>query len=68
MVEVVNFDAFCADAYSHLRLSLTKVGRIIPEADLMIASTALAHNALLVTHDTNHFNNLPGLQIEDWLA
>jgi tRNA(fMet)-specific endonuclease VapC len=36
--------------------------------DLLIASTALAHGLTLVTHNTQDFTNIPGLNLEDWLA
>jgi tRNA(fMet)-specific endonuclease VapC len=34
--------------------------------DLLIASTALAYGATLVTHNTREFERVPDLQIEDW--
>jgi tRNA(fMet)-specific endonuclease VapC len=38
----------------------------IGERDLVIASTALAHGAALVTHNTCEFRRVPGLAVEDW--
>jgi tRNA(fMet)-specific endonuclease VapC len=35
-------------------------------SDLLIASVALAHHATLVTANTRHFANIPGLKVEDW--
>lgn len=43
-------------------------GQFTPEMDLLIASTALAHGLTLVTHNTQDFTNVPGLNLEDWLA
>jgi predicted nucleic acid-binding protein len=34
--------------------------------DLLIASIALSHNLILVTHNTKEFIRVEGLQIEDW--
>ena len=34
--------------------------------DLTIASIALSHGLILVTHNTAEFSRVPGLQIEDW--
>ena len=36
------------------------------DADLIIAATALLHNRVLVTGNTQHFDWIPGLTIEDW--
>jgi predicted nucleic acid-binding protein len=36
--------------------------------DLFIAATALVHGLTLVTHNTRHFQNLPGLEVADWLT
>jgi predicted nucleic acid-binding protein len=38
------------------------------DTDAMIAAVALVHNLTLVTHNTSHFQNIPGLRLEDWLA
>ena len=43
-------------------------GQVAPSMDLLIAATAVAHNAILVTHNTKHFEGIDGLQLEDWLA
>jgi tRNA(fMet)-specific endonuclease VapC len=41
---------------------LKKIGR----ADLLIASIALAHGATLVTGNRKHFQQVRGLQVENW--
>lgn len=46
-------------------LKLKKLGRR-NRSDLLIASVALAHHATLVTANTQHFANIPGLTVEDW--
>jgi predicted nucleic acid-binding protein len=40
-----------------------RAGRPIGVGDAWIAATALLYGAELVTHNANHFNFLPGLQI-----
>jgi len=37
------------------------------EMDLLIASVAMAHKAILVTHNVKHFEQIEGLLLEDWL-
>jgi hypothetical protein len=43
-------------------------GKPMPNTDLFIAATALVHGLTLVTHNTRHFQNVPHLAVEDWLA
>jgi predicted nucleic acid-binding protein len=35
--------------------------------DTQIASHALVESLILVTHNTRHFENVPGLKLEDWM-
>jgi len=41
-------------------------GRPIGPNDLMIAATARAHDAVLVTNNTGEFSRVAGLRMEDW--
>ncbi|BAZ17926.1 PilT protein domain protein [Calothrix sp. NIES-4071] len=43
--------------------NLRKIGR----ADLLIASITLANRATLVTRNTRHFQQVPGLKIVNWV-
>jgi tRNA(fMet)-specific endonuclease VapC len=36
--------------------------------DLQIAAIALAHDAILITANRRHFDQVPNLQIEDWTS
>jgi len=62
------FDKACLEHYGELRARLTRAGQLIGPNDLLIAATALAHGAILVTHNTAEFSRVPGLLIEDWEA
>ena len=42
---------------------LKKIGR----GDLLIASIALAHNAVLVTRNLRHFSQVPQLRLVNWV-
>lgn len=67
-IPVVLFDVECADRYARVRIDLNQKGKPTGAMDLLIASIALAHNAILVTHNTKHFEHIDGLILEDWLA
>jgi tRNA(fMet)-specific endonuclease VapC len=51
-----------------IRSRLLDEGKPVPSTDLFIAATALIHGLSLVTHNTRHFANVPGLTVLDWLA
>jgi tRNA(fMet)-specific endonuclease VapC len=62
------FDDACADSYGRLRAELRRQGVPIGANDLLIAATALAHDLILVTHNTREFGRVPQLRFEDWEA
>jgi tRNA(fMet)-specific endonuclease VapC len=67
LVSLAAFDRASADAYSRLRAAMRQQGKATGEVDALIAAVALAHDAVLVTHNTRHFSSVPGLKLEDWL-
>lgn len=62
------FDDRCAEAAGLIRTDLAIQGAPIGPNDLLIAATARAHDAVLVTHNTREFMRVSGLRLEDWLA
>lgn len=57
-----------ADCYGEIRAMLKRQGTPIGDMDTLIAAHALAENLILVTHNTRHFENVPGLKLEDWMV
>lgn len=49
--------------FAELRGQLRRDGNLIGDMDLLIASTALAHDLTLVTRNRRHFERVPGLQL-----
>lgn len=43
---------------------LKSAGKLIEDADLFIGCSALEHNAILLTNNSNHLERIPHLQIE----
>jgi len=64
--QVVVFDQSCADAYANIRVGLRRAGRPCGESDMVIAATAVANGATLVTRDVKHFPAMPNLTFEHW--
>jgi tRNA(fMet)-specific endonuclease VapC len=60
------FDDSCAEEYGLLRDELDRAGTPIGPNDLLIAATARAHHAILVTHNVREFSRVAELHIEDW--
>jgi tRNA(fMet)-specific endonuclease VapC len=67
-VSVIPFDADCAEEFGRLRGDLRSRGIGVDNMDLLIGTTALVYDLTLVTHNTRHFEGIPGLRIEDWLT
>ena len=60
------FDDESIESYASIRSQLSKKGTPIGANDLFIASIALAHDLILVTHNTREFSRIRELKLEDW--
>ena len=65
--DVLDFSDGMAYDYAEIRSILEKSGNPIRANDLLIAATALNKKAILVTHNTDEFSRIQGLDIEDWV-
>lgn len=63
--EVLFCDAQTARDYGDVRFNLRQKGRPIPENDVWIATLALQHGLIVVSHDA-HFDEVSGLLREVW--
>jgi tRNA(fMet)-specific endonuclease VapC len=52
---------------SEIHADLTNRGKIIQDADILIAATAIIHNLILVSHDSD-LTRVKYLQLENWLT
>lgn len=62
-VTVLPYDVAVARTFGRIRAHLEEVGRVLPDADLQIASTAVYHGLELVTGNLRHFERVPGLTL-----
>ena len=60
------FDDQAAESYGRIRVQLEQEGTPVGPNDLMIAAIGIAHDAVLITHNTREFGRIEGLTIEDW--
>ena len=54
-------ELFCRE-----KVRLEKIGDIIEDFDLMIGTTGIVGNLIVITHNAKHFSRLNGIQYEDW--
>ena len=64
---ILPFDAAAARRYGELRAELERKGTRIGDADTRVASIALSRGLTVVTGNERHFQQVPGLAIENWL-
>ncbi len=64
---ILPFDAAAAHHYGELRAELERRGTLIGDADTRVASIALSRGLTVVTGNERHFQQVPGLAIENWL-
>lgn len=55
------------ESAANVYATLHRQGRLIPDADLLIGSTALVHGLALATNNEDDFNRIPGLSVVNWL-
>ena len=66
VIQVVPFDIECAKIFGSIKSKLRNIGKPTGEVDVLIAATAMAHKATLVTANRKHFENIEGLKVEVW--
>lgn len=66
VVSILPFGRKEAQAAAAVRADLEQIGKPIGPLDTLIAGTALANHATLVTHNTSEFGRVPNLEVVDW--
>ena len=52
-----------AEIYAYLK----KEGNLIEDADILMASTAIVEDLVLITNNIKHFKRVKGLRIDNWI-
>lgn len=66
VIDILPFDAAAGRRAADLRVALERKGEAIGPLDTLIAATALAHGATLVTRNVREFGRVPGLSVVNW--
>ena len=67
-ITILPFDTAAVAEYARIRNELETGGRRLADPDLRIAAIALSRDLTLVTGNVRHFQRVPGLRVENWLA
>jgi predicted nucleic acid-binding protein len=59
--KVLGLDDATMEIFARARAHLRRRGQMIPDFDLLIASTALQHDLTLLTRNIRHFSRVPDL-------
>lgn len=66
LINIIPFGEKEAKVAANIRATLEKRGTPIGPYDILIAGTALTHQAILVSRNTTEFERVNKLQIENW--
>lgn len=66
LVNIIPLGSKEAKVSASIRAQLEKKGTPIGPYDLLIGGTALAHQAILITHNAREFERIDKLKMEDW--
>ena len=55
------------DFYAKEKVRLRRKGEMISDFDLLIGSTAVANDLIMVTENIRAFNRFDGIKIENWI-
>ena len=64
-VDDMSFDVL--DKAAYIYDDLRTKGRLVDDADIIIAAFCIVNNCVLVTNNIKHFEIIAGLQIENWI-
>jgi tRNA(fMet)-specific endonuclease VapC len=67
-IPVLSLDVPVDAKYGAIRAELERIGQTIGQNDLFIAAHAYALGTTLVTANTEEFNRIKGLKVENWLV
>jgi len=67
VLAVISFDDAAAEDFGKIQGELRRMGKPTGEIDAMIAAVARSRGDIIVTHNTQDFENIPQIHLEDWL-
>lgn len=68
LVPICEWTREAAETYAEMRVELEKHGTPVGSLDMLIAASAIAEGAILVTNNIAHFSKIGKLRVENWSA
>jgi len=66
--EIITLDKEIIDKASEIYAELMRRGKLIEDADILIAASCLVRGMVLVTDNEEHFRRIESLEVENWLT
>ena len=66
-LQIIQSDFSIMKRFGSIKATLKKKNNLVPDADIIIASTAIEKCEFLVTGNTEHFSRMDGLKIDNWI-
>jgi tRNA(fMet)-specific endonuclease VapC len=66
-LELLDFDYNSAIIFSDIKSDLKKLGKLVADTDIQIASIAINNNLILITNNTKDFVNMKNLKSDNWI-
>ena len=66
-IDIINTDFGILRKFGELKSNLYEKNIMLPDADILIASTALTKCSKLITGNIKHFNRFENLVVENWI-
>jgi tRNA(fMet)-specific endonuclease VapC len=66
IIKTINISTEITEKYAKIKSGLRKSGNMIDDFDILIGSTAIVNNLILITNNEQHFNRLDNITIENW--
>jgi tRNA(fMet)-specific endonuclease VapC len=66
IMKTINLNTAITEEYAEIKSNLRKSGNLIDDLDILIGSTAIVNNLILVTNNQQHFNRIDNLLTENW--
>ena len=65
--ELVSIRKYTVEKAAEIYAYLKKEGNLIEDADILMASTAIVEDLVLITNNVKHFKRVKGLKIDNWI-
>ena len=65
--ELISIEKETIETAAEIYAYLKKKGNLIEDADILMASTAIVEDLVLITNNINHFKRVKRLKLDNWL-